>query len=212
VNGGARRRLGTIRAVRDYHVRPPRNRQHLPEGALVAMTWHRHEFPTVEQYLHHRPPYLMVERIVSCTPNEVITEKRVSGQEFFLAGHFPGAPVFPGAMLQELSTQSAGVLIAAHYNPMAEYDTSDPHFNEYALGVLVRVRQARYRSFARPGDLLTCLVTLLEQVGQLFDFRAAIAVDGQTIMSNAFQLTNIKSSVLVDGGASQAAPAGKAMP
>lgn len=161
---------------------------------------YHHEFPTVEQYLHHRPPYLLVERIVSISDGEIVTEKKVRGDEFFLAGHFPGAPIFPGAMMQELTTQSAGILIAARHNPMKDFDTSDPHFNEYALGVLVRVHQARYRSFSRPGDHMTVRVTLEEQVGDLFDFRASITVDGHEIMRNAFQLTNVRSTTLTGGG------------
>jgi len=165
------------------------------------MQFFQHRFATVEQYLHHRPPYLLVERICSCSSTEIVTEKTVRGDEFFLQGHFPGAPIFPGAMMQELTTQSAGILIAAQYNPMRTYDTRDPHFNEYALGVLVRVHQARYKTFARPGDVLVVKVKLEEYLDNLFDFRASIAVDDQAIMRNSFQLTNLPSSALL--GAAQ---------
>ncbi len=162
----------------------------------LAMPFHQHRFDHVEKYLHHRRPYLMVERIISIAAQEIVTEKTIQGDEFFLAGHFPGAPIFPGAMLQELTTQSAGVLIAAEYNPMATYDTSDPFFNEYALGVLVRVERARYKSFARPGDTLQAKVKLVEQLDNLFDFHAQVAVYGEVIMRNEFQLTNIPSKLL----------------
>ena len=161
------------------------------------MQFFHHRYDTAEQYLHHRPPYLLVERITSCSPTEIVTEKAVTGDESFLGGHFPGAPIFPGAMMQELTTQSAGILIAAHYNPMQAYDTSDPHFNEYALGVLVKVHQARYLTFARPGDVMVVKVTLDEHLNNLFDFRATISVDDQVIMRNSFRLTNLKSSVLL---------------
>ncbi len=162
------------------------------------MQLYHHEFRDIEDYLHHRPPYLLVDRIVSITPTAIETEKSVTGEEFFLQGHFPGAPVFPGAMLQELTTQSAGILIAARYNPMQEYNTRDPHFNEYALGVLTKVTRARYKSFARPGDCLAVNVTLNERLSSLFDFSATVSVGGKIIMSNGFQLTNIKSSLLTN--------------
>jgi 3-hydroxyacyl-[acyl-carrier-protein] dehydratase len=165
---------------------------------VIMAAFYQHQFATVEEYVHHRAPYLLVDRIVTCTPTEVVTEHRV-GDEFFLPGHFPGAPIFPGAMMQELSTQSAGVLIAAHFNPMPVYNTADPFFNEYALGVLVRVSGARYRSFARPGDTLVCRVELVERVDQLFDFRGSITVNSKQIMRNSFQLTNIKSAELIGG-------------
>ncbi len=160
------------------------------------MQLHQYQFEKVTDYLHHREPYLMVDRIVSIGDRSIETAKLVSGNEFFIPGHFPGAPIFPGAMMQELTTQSAGVLIAAKFNPNSEYNTHDPHFNEYALGVLVKVNSARYKSFARPGDELLVSVALNETVSGVFDFSASIKVAGKTIMRNAFQLTNIKSSLL----------------
>ncbi len=156
----------------------------------------RHDYPIVEQYLHHRPPYLMVDRIIEITDQAIVTEKVIRGDEPFLAGHFPGSPIFPGAMMQEVTTQSAGILIAARHNPMESIDTSDPFFNEYALGVLVRVSDARYKSFARPGDVLTAKVELIERVESLFEFRANLRIADRTIMRNIFQLTNIPSRVL----------------
>ncbi|MDG2384824.1 MAG: beta-hydroxyacyl-ACP dehydratase [Pirellulaceae bacterium] len=160
------------------------------------MEIYEHSFNHVEKYLHHRPPYLLVDRILSIDTSKVVTEKTIRGDEFFISGHFPGAPIVPGAMMQELTTQTAGVLIAARYNPMPEFDTSDPFFNEYALGVLVKVNQARYKGFARPGDTLVATVCLQEQVSGIFDFSAQVTLADQTIMRNSFQLTNIKSSVL----------------
>ncbi|MGI9471236.1 MAG: 3-hydroxyacyl-ACP dehydratase FabZ family protein [Rubripirellula sp.] len=160
------------------------------------MPKYHHEFPHVEDYLHHRAPYLLVENIVSIEDDCVITERTVSGQENFLQGHFPGAPIFPGAMLQELTTQSAGILIAARHNPMQEYNTHDPDFNEFALGVLVRVKQARYKGFARPGDQLRVKVQMQDEVSQVFDFAASVLANGTTIMRNRFQLTNIPSKLL----------------
>ena len=160
------------------------------------MAYHQHRFEKIEDYLHHRNPYLMVDEIVSITPKEILTSKTVSGEEFFIAGHFPGAPIMPGAMMQELTTQSAGILIAAEYNPMSDYNTDDPFFNEYALGVLVKVKLARYKSFARPGDKLTVKVSLNEHISEVFDFSAAVSVGEKTIMRNQFQLMNIKSSIL----------------
>ncbi|TWU56264.1 3-hydroxyacyl-ACP dehydratase FabZ family protein [Rubripirellula reticaptiva] len=160
------------------------------------MQYYEHRFDRVEDYLHHRSPYLMVDRILSISKDEVQTEKSISGDEFYLQGHFPGAAVFPGAMMQELSTQSAGILIAAKYNPMQEYNTHDPHFNKFALGVLVRVRNAKYRGFAKPGETLTAHVKLNEHASNLFDFTAKIAVDGKTVMRNAFQLATVESELL----------------
>jgi len=160
------------------------------------MAHHQHRFEKVEDYLHHRAPYLMVDEILSIENNEISTEKTVSENDFFIAGHFPGAPIMPGAMMQEMTTQSAGILIAAEHNPMPVFNTEDPFFNEYALGVLVKVKLARYKSFARPGDRLLVKVTLNDHISDVFDFSASVSVGDKTIMRNQFQLMNIKSSVL----------------
>ena len=162
----------------------------------MKMQYYQHRFDNVEDYLHHRSPYLMVEKIVAIKSTEIITEKAVSEDEFFIRGHFPGAPIFPGAMMQELTTQSAGILIAAEHNPMEEFNTGDPFFNEFALGVLVKLKQARFKGFARPGDRLTVTTVLNDHVSDVFDFSATVSVDGQTIMRNGFQLMNIRSKVL----------------
>ena len=156
----------------------------------------RHRFADVTSYLHHRPPYLLVDQIEEISDQKIVTTTTVPKEAFFIQGHFPGAPILPGAMMQEMTTQSAGVLIAANYNPMQQFNTEDPDFNEYALGVLIKVSSARYRGFARPGDQLQTTVTLIENIGSLFDFEGRISLDDKTICQNSFQLTNLPSSTL----------------
>ena len=160
------------------------------------MNHYRHRFEHVENYLHHRPPYLLVDKIQAIDEREIVTAKLVTEEDVFIAGHFPGAPIFPGAMMQEFITQSAGILIAANFNPMESYDTSDPSHNEYALGVLMKVNSARYRSFARPGDRLEANIRLNEIIENLFDFTGRITVREAEIMRIDFRLSNIRSALL----------------
>lgn len=162
---------------------------------MTAQVYH-HDFANVEDYLHHRTPYLLVSEFESIGDREIHTITRVTGEEYFLKGHFPGAPVVPGAMLQEMTTQTAGILLAARFNPMAEFNTHDPFFNEYALGVLVRVKSARFRGFARPGDVLSTHVKLSDQLGDVFEFHGRVMCQGNLVMSNCFQLANVLSSTL----------------
>ena len=160
------------------------------------MNIYQHEFDNVEDYLHHRPPYLMVDKIISISESHVVTSKTIGNDEFFVSGHFPGASIFPGALMQELATQSAGILIAAKFNPMQKFDTYDPFHNEYALGVLAKVKSAKFKSFARPGDTLVATVNLKERLENLFNFSASLAVTNRNVMQISFQLMNIKSELL----------------
>lgn len=138
----------------------------------------------------------MVDKIISIEDHRIETESSVSADTFYGQGHFPGSPVLPGALMQEMTTQSAGILIAARYNPMPEFNTHDPLFNEYALGVLVKVDSARYKGFARPGNILKILVQLKQRLGNAFDFSGTVRLDNSTILRNRFRLANIPSAVL----------------
>lgn len=160
----------------------------------------RHRFEKIEDYLHHRPPYLMVDEIVDIADQSIHTRHTVREDAFFIRGHFPGTQIMPGAMMGELSTQSAGILIAANFNPMENYNTHDPFFNEYALGVLVKVKRAKFRGFARPGDKLDVHVSIDERIESVFDFSCTIKCGENIIMKNQFQLTNILSKVLQGSG------------
>ncbi len=159
-------------------------------------TFFQHRFDDPTGYLHHRSPYLLIDSVVDIQTNTIETSMTVREDAFFIQGHFPGAPILPGAMMQEMTTQSAGVLIAANYNPMEAYNTADPEFNEFALGVLVKVKHGRYRGFARPGDQLAIIATLNQRIGQVFDFTGTILCNRKPIYRNAFQLTNLRSDTL----------------
>ncbi|MDG1898062.1 MAG: hypothetical protein P8J37_24430 [Fuerstiella sp.] len=160
------------------------------------MSVFQHDFDNVEDYLHHRDPYLMVRSINEIHDRAIATSTTITGSEHFMRGHFPGAPIVPGAMLQEMTTQTAGILLAARFNPMQEFNTHDPFVNEYALGVLIRVKGARFRRFARLGDTVHCHVELADQLGDIFEFRGRITRNGKAVMSNSFQLGNILSATL----------------
>lgn len=166
---------------------------------MAADKLYQHRFDKIEGYLHHRRPYLLLDEIVSIEPERVIAQTTVAGDSFYAEGHFPGAPVLPGALMQEMTTQAGGVLIAANYNPMQEFCTEIPDANEFALGVLVRIKNARYRGFARPQDKLTIQVELHSQVGELYEFRGQITLEQSVIYKNEFQLTNMPSRQLIGG-------------
>ncbi|MBL8889060.1 MAG: hypothetical protein JNL67_03720 [Planctomycetaceae bacterium] len=158
---------------------------------------YRHDFPTLEGYLHHRAPYLLLDSVVELSEEHCVTTAEVSNLAGLLAGHFPGAPILPGALMQEMTTQTAGVLIAGRHNPMSDYRTDDPTHNEYALGVLVRVQRARYRSFVRPGDSLRITATLKGRLENLFEFAGEVRCRNHLILRNEFQLANIPSKLLI---------------
>jgi 3-hydroxyacyl-[acyl-carrier-protein] dehydratase len=144
--------------------------------------------------LHHRPPYLLLQEVPEHSATFLEAIYCADGNEFFLRGHFPGTPVVPGAIMQEMTTQAAGLLITEYYSPVEDYDSEKT--KGWALGVLRAVHLAKYKYFARPGDTLKIKVELLDKVEQSFRFKGRIEVDDNVIMFNEFTLINISEDKL----------------
>lgn len=144
--------------------------------------------------LHHRSPYLLIDQVAEHSPESITTHFAPKAEYFFILGHFPGMPVVPGAMMQEMTTQAAGLLIAEHHSPVTDYDSEKN--TGVALGVLRSVQYAKFKSFARPGDLMEIKVSLLDKSENLFRFKGSIEVDGKKIMANEFTLVNVSDEKL----------------
>ncbi len=69
------------------------------------------EFDIAEimRQLPHRYPFLLVDRILECTPGQSIRGvKNVTINEPFFQGHFPGHPIMPGVLIIEAMAQVGG--------------------------------------------------------------------------------------------------------
>ncbi|MFY7992413.1 MAG: 3-hydroxyacyl-ACP dehydratase FabZ family protein [Bacteriovoracaceae bacterium] len=148
----------------------------------------------IRKLLHHRPPYLMVDKIIHLDEERIHTQKIPEASEYYLQGHFPGTPVVPGAMMQEMTTQAAGLLITKFYSPVPDYDSE--RTQGHALGVLRAVHSAKFKSFARPSDVLDIKVTLTENNLHSFRFKGVITKGEEKIMTNDFTLINITEDKL----------------
>jgi 3-hydroxyacyl-[acyl-carrier-protein] dehydratase len=121
----------------------------------------------IMQYLPHRYPFLLVDRIIDLQPGKSITGiKNVTFNEPFFQGHFPGQPIMPGVLIIEAMAQVAG--IAAFSSGM-----------EGKAVYFMSIEKAKFRRPVVPGDQLRLEIKVLQQRGNVWKFSGAATVEGK---------------------------------
>ena len=129
----------------------------------------------VKQFLPHRYPFLLVDRVLECLPGESLTAiKNVSVNEPFFQGHFPQKAVMPGVLIIEALAQATGLL---GFRTMSETPRDD------LLYMLVGVDNVRFKRQVIPGDQLTLRVKLVKRSRMIWKFTCEASVDGELVTS-----------------------------
>lgn len=108
----------------------------------------------IMDFLPHRYPFIMIDRILEIVPDEKITAlKNVTINEPFFQGHFPGTPIMPGVLIVEAMAQAGGVLASALL----------PQEKQGALIYFMGIDKVKFRKPVVPGDQLVIEVQILKQ-------------------------------------------------
>lgn len=125
----------------------------------------------IQEYLPHRYPFLLVDRIIELVPFErIVGIKQVTINEPFFPGHFPGAPVMPGVLVVEALAQCGAVLA------LREIEDRNKK-----LVFFSGIDKARFRRPVVPGDTLVLEVTALRFRQRAQRMRGEAKVNGQLV-------------------------------
>ena len=107
----------------------------------------------IKKYLPHREPFLFIDEVINIDENnEIHARKFISQGEYFLEGHFPDNPIFPGVIIIEALGQASGIL---------GFVTMGKTPEEGSIYVLAGVDKVRFRKRVRPGDTIDIYLSLI---------------------------------------------------
>ncbi|HEX5392286.1 MAG TPA: 3-hydroxyacyl-ACP dehydratase FabZ [Rhodocyclaceae bacterium] len=123
------------------------------------------------EYLPHRYPFLLVDRVLDVVPGERITAlKNVTINEPFFPGHYPHHPVMPGVLIIEALAQTAAIL---------SFKTLGGKPDDKSVYYFVGIDNARFKRPVSPGDQLVFEVSISANKRGIWKFAAVAKVDGQ---------------------------------
>lgn len=131
---------------------------------------------TILDNIPQREPFLFIEKIVDRSENSITTSKKLTGEEDFFRGHFPGSPVFPGVLMCESVFQTGALLMSLKGQSAGG--------NKKA--VVTRIQNAKFKNMAVPGDELHITVDFIEMLANAAFMKGKITANGKTVMTIEF--------------------------
>jgi 3-hydroxyacyl-[acyl-carrier-protein] dehydratase len=126
----------------------------------------------IMEYLPHRYPFLLIDRILEMEPNKrIVAIKNVTINEPFFQGHFPGQPIMPGVLLIEAMAQAWGVLAISSTGQQVK--SADVLF--------IGIDKARFRRPVLPGDQVRFELESIGLKRLIWKFRGRALVDGNLV-------------------------------
>ena len=112
-----------------------------------------HDINQIRNILPHRPPFLLVDKILQMDENSVVGIKNVTMNEDFFVGHFPEEPVMPGVLQIEAMAQVGGIFVLN--------TVPDP---ENYITYFLKIDRVKFKRKVVPGDTIVFRLELLEPI------------------------------------------------
>lgn len=141
----------------------------------MAESDHEMNVQDIQNYLPHRYPFLLVDRVTEIMLGQSITAyKNITFNEEIFQGHFPESPIFPGVLIIESLAQASGVL---GFRTMGK--TPEDGF----LYLLAGMDKVRFKKQVVPGDKMVLESKIITNKRNIWKFDAQATVEGELCAS-----------------------------
>ena len=126
----------------------------------------------IKKILPHREPMLLIDE-VELRDGIAFGKKKITGDEWFVQGHFPGNPVVPGVILCEILAQSACIFLAEKAG-------------SFSAPLFTSLDKVKFRQSVRPGDLFETECKITREKGPIRFGEGKGFVQGKLCVSAEF--------------------------
>ncbi len=138
----------------------------VPDVDLLAKPIY--DITDIKKLLPHRPPFLLVDKVLHVSKNRIIATKNITMNEPFFVGHFPEEPVMPGVLIVEAMAQAGGILVLSPVDEPEKYST-----------YFLKIDKVKFKRKVVPGDTLILVCQYISPVR-----RGVVTMHGEAYVGN----------------------------